>query len=73
MESDLNDNCFIVKVCVVGSSGVGKSSIALRFVKDTFCPNMFPTLGAEFLKRSIRSNKGVQYKFQIWDTAGQER
>jgi len=63
----------VVKVCMVGESGVGKSSIAVRFVKDNFYPNLHPTLGVGYLTRSITDNKGVYYKFQIWDTAGQER
>ena len=66
-------NTFVVKVCVVGDSSVGKSSLALRFTRDVFYENMLPTLGAGFLSKSINNKKGQQYKFQIWDTAGQER
>ena len=73
MDDDSMTNCFVVKVCVVGESCVGKSSLALRFTRDEFHDNMLPTLGAGFLNKSITNGNGEFYKFQIWDTAGQER
>lgn len=61
-----------VKVVLLGDSGVGKSSIVLRFVADTFHQNLDPTIGASFLSKSIEvENHNI--KFSIWDTAGQER
>lgn len=36
-----------VKMVLLGSSGVGKSSLAVRFVKDDF-KNTSPTVGCEF-------------------------
>jgi len=66
-------HCFVVKVCVVGDSSVGKSSLSLRFARDVFYDNMLPTLGAGFLSKSVTNINGEMFKFQIWDTAGQER
>ncbi|CAG9311795.1 unnamed protein product [Blepharisma stoltei] len=61
-----------VKVVLLGDSGVGKSSIVLRFVADTFHNNLDPTIGASFLSKAIEvENHSI--KFSIWDTAGQER
>ena len=68
-----SDSAEIVKVCLIGDSSVGKSSISVRFTKDAFYPNMHPTLGVAYLSRVMKSEKGKEYKFQIWDTAGQER
>eukprot|EP00128_Syssomonas_multiformis_P010200 Colp12_sorted_trinity150504_noHs@1162 len=61
-----------VKVVLLGDSGVGKSSLVLRFVTNNFKPYSESTIGASFMSKMITvSNK--QIKFQIWDTAGQEK
>ena len=61
-----------IKVVLVGEARVGKSSILLRYISNTFSPYMTPTLGAAYHTRSELVN-GVQVKLNIWDTAGQER
>mmetsp|Transcript_33310 Transcript_33310/g.61143 ORF Transcript_33310/g.61143 Transcript_33310/m.61143 type:complete len:234 (+) Transcript_33310:160-861(+) len=42
-----------IKVVLLGESGVGKSSIALRFVTDEFRPYSEATIGASFMSKSI--------------------
>lgn len=51
-----------IKVIVVGDSGVGKSSILLRFVNDEFNEFNDPTLGAAFLSKvhSYGNNQSVR-------------
>ncbi|XP_035829382.1 ras-related protein Rab-22A isoform X2 [Aplysia californica] len=61
-----------VKVCLLGESGVGKSSIVMRFVSDKFKQALESTIGASFMTKTIFVD-GSTYKFQIWDTAGQEK
>lgn len=61
-----------VKLCVLGDSGVGKSSIVQRFVHNTFNPSVESTIGASFLTKCMLVDDST-YKFNIWDTAGQER
>lgn len=61
-----------VKVCLLGDSGVGKSSIVLRFVTGTYRPALESTIGASFMSKSLVVD-GTGYRFQIWDTAGQEK
>lgn len=61
-----------VKLCLLGDSGVGKSSIVHRFVYDAFRPAMEATIGAAFLTKTVVVD-GDTYKYQIWDTAGQEK
>lgn len=34
-----------LKVCLLGDTGVGKSSIVCRFVQDHFDHNISPTIG----------------------------
>ncbi|KAL7536593.1 hypothetical protein ACHAXR_007272 [Thalassiosira sp. AJA248-18] len=42
-----------VKVVLLGDSGVGKSSLALRFVLDEFRPYSEATIGASFMSKSV--------------------
>ncbi|XP_026801330.3 ras-related protein Rab-22A [Pangasianodon hypophthalmus] len=61
-----------LKVCLLGDTGVGKSSIVCRFVEDSFDPNINPTIGASFMTKTVQYQNEL-HKFLIWDTAGQER
>lgn len=61
-----------VKVVLLGDTGVGKSSLVLRFVTNNYKPYSESTIGASFMSKVVMSN-GKQIKFQIWDTAGQEK
>jgi len=60
------------KLVLLGDQGVGKSSIALRFVRGQFPEHSEATVGAAFLTQTVRTQDD-QVKFDIWDTAGQER
>jgi len=75
-----------VKVVLLGDSGVGKSSIALRFVTDEFKPYTESTIGASFMAKTVELEepdldakevtgaiKKRLVSFKIWDTAGQEK
>ncbi len=66
------ENKMQCKLVLLGDSGVGKSSIVLRFAKNIFHENNESTIGAAFHSQSIRTIDGT-VKFEIWDTAGQER
>jgi small GTP-binding protein len=62
---------FSLKIVVVGDSGVGKTCLLLRFVRDEWEPDCQPTLGVEFLAKIINT-EGHRIQLQLWDTAGQE-
>lgn len=62
----------LIKLLVIGDSGVGKSCMLLRFVEDNFTPSFITTIGIDFRVRTIDLD-GKKIKLQIWDTAGQER
>ena len=60
------------KILVLGESGVGKTSLLLRYCDDDFSKSHLPTIGIDFkMKNSFVNEKMI--KLQIWDTAGQER
>lgn len=62
----------LYKILIIGESGVGKSSIMMRYCDDTFESCHMSTIGVDFkIKTYVVDNK--IYKIQIWDTAGQER
>ncbi|KAL9653055.1 hypothetical protein ABK040_006276 [Willaertia magna] len=65
-------NLPMMKVVVVGSQGVGKTSLVQRFVNDVFTNRSEPTIGADFLQRVVLVD-GQQVKLNLWDTAGQEK
>ena len=73
------------KLVLLGESSVGKSSLVLRFVKNSFSEHQESTIGgrhfvyllchslvAAFLTQTLQVD-GDTMKFEIWDTAGQER
>ncbi|KAH9571550.1 hypothetical protein CY35_02G098800 [Sphagnum magellanicum] len=62
----------LIKLLLIGDSGVGKSCLLLRFSDDTFTTSFITTIGIDFKIRTIEvDNRRI--KLQIWDTAGQER
>jgi Ras-related protein Rab-11A len=62
----------IFKVVIVGDSGVGKTNILLRYLKNEFNEESKATVGVEFGTKKMKIDNS-NIKVQIWDTAGQER
>ena len=63
---------YLIKILVVGESGVGKTCILQRFDNNSFNVNHLATIAIDF-KMKIEEYNGKRVKMQIWDTAGQER
>ena len=63
---------YFFKIVIVGSQGVGKSSIFLRFSDNSYSDNYAATIGVDFKFKTLEIDHS-QCKLQIWDTAGQER
>ncbi|RSH77215.1 GTP-binding protein [Apiotrichum porosum] len=75
---------FLIKLLLIGDSGVGKSCLLLRFCDDSWTPSFITTIGIDLLPRggavlTVRSKirtielDGKRIKLQIWDTAGKYR
>jgi Ras-related protein Rab-1A len=63
---------YVFKVLLIGDSGVGKSSILMRFTEDKFEENVITTIGVDSKPKTVEID-GKRVKLNIWDTAGQER
>lgn len=60
------------KIVLLGDTGVGKSSLALRYARGVFFDCCESTVGAAFLTAPATVD-GREISLEIWDTAGQER
>merc|ERR1711879_352674 len=62
----------LLKVIILGDSGVGKTCLMNQYVNRKFTNQYKATIGADFLTKEV--NIDDKYiTLQIWDTAGQER
>lgn len=66
------DNRIKKKVCVVGNSYVGKTSIIDRTIHSTFQEKYQATIPVAFQSYPYTCQDHTEIEFQIWDTAGQE-
>ena len=72
MNDEQNQEPIHCKVILVGDSGVGKTSIMGRYIRE-YNPSEKATIGASF-KSTLEKVEGKDnIQFEIWDTAGQER
>ncbi|KAI1335229.1 putative ras-related protein Rab7 [Xylariaceae sp. FL0016] len=62
----------LLKVIILGDSGVGKTSLMNQYVNKKFSASYKATIGADFLTREVLVDDR-QVTMQLWDTAGQER
>lgn len=66
---------FKLKVCMIGDSAVGKTSLVKRFVLDQFSDRYFETLGVNALVKDVVVNgprgSDVPARLVIWDVMGE--
>ena len=62
----------LLKVIILGDSGVGKTSLMNQYVNKKFSNQYKATIGADFLTKEVLVEDRL-VTMQIWDTAGQER
>lgn len=62
---------YVFKLLLLGEPAVGKTSLILRFVKDSFKSDYMSTIGANFLVKEVTLANEASVMLQIWDIAGQ--
>jgi len=62
----------LLKVIILGDSGVGKTSLMNQYVHKKFSNQYKATIGADFLTKEVVIDDKL-VTLQVWDTAGQER
>lgn len=72
MQDDDDDNYPSVKVILIGSSGVGKTTIISSFLESPFEQQAAPTVAPAQCSAKVTID-GKTIILQIWDTAGQEK
>lgn len=61
-----------VKIIILGSINVGKTSLVTRYATGKFQDKTKSTKNASFINRTKKVN-GIKYDLKVWDTAGQEK
>jgi small GTP-binding protein len=59
------------KVCMVGTSGVGKTSLVAKFVHSIFSDKYLTTVGVKIDKKTVAVD-GNEVILMIWDLAGDD-
>ncbi len=59
------------KIMLLGEIGVGKSSLARRFVFDRFDADYKSTIGVDILTHDTRLEDGASMRLVLWDTDGE--
>ena len=65
-------NDFFIKIVTIGDSNAGKTSLAQKYVDNTFNHAHMSTVSINYITKNI-FNEGKHISLRIWDTAGQER
>ncbi len=64
----------IKKVCMLGDSGVGKTSLIKRFVFDVFDDQYIETIGTKITKKEVmltqQGGEDIRMVLMIWDILG---
>ncbi len=55
----------LLKIIVLGESGVGKTSLLLRFVERKFTLNTKSTIGANFLTKEVEGERILLWSYQL--------
>jgi len=61
---------FTFKLVLLGGMAVGKTSLVLRFINNTFNEKYVSTIGADFLIKDLEL-LGAPVRLMIWDLGGQ--
>ena len=60
------------KICLLGSFGVGKTSLIRQYVTHVFSEDYISTIGVNISKKDIILPSGAELTLLIWDLEGQD-
>ena len=63
---------YLFKILTVGEFNVGKTSLILRFINDTFIETYMPTIGVDFFYKILDIENKI-IAAQIWDFYSSEQ
>ena len=66
------NNDYLFKILTVGEFNVGKTSLILRFINDTFIETYMPTIGVDFFYKILDIENKI-IAAQIWDFYSSEQ
>ena len=66
------NHTYIFRICLLGDSSVGKTSLLTRYSEGKIIEKYNSTIGVDFKVVTLKLNDVIS-KVHIWDTAGQER
>ena len=67
-------NKYFFKICIVGDSEVGKTTILNQYLKRRFVPDAQRTIGSNFFVKYVKIPETDHLiTLQVWDLAGQPR
>ena len=67
----MNKNKNVIKVVLLGESGVGKTCLIRSYIEKKFIETL-STINYEYFKKEVKRGQ-TTYNIHMWDTAGQER
>src|SRR6516162_2293402 len=59
------------KICLLGATGVGKTSLVARFVRSIFSDTYRTTIGVTIDKKRVRYSHG-ELDLILWDLSGED-
>jgi len=74
MSKMVGSNKYFFKICIVGDSEVGKTTILNQYLKRRFVPEAQRTIGSNFFVKYVKVPEIERLiTLQFWDLAGQPR
>jgi small GTP-binding protein len=61
-----------LKVCMIGATGVGKTSLVTRYVRGTFSGEYLTTIGVKIEAKRIPRPGGGVVDLMLWDLSGED-
>ena len=72
-DSTKSKNNYMLKVILIGNSGVGKTSLLMKYMDGEISSDIKCTITADFKIKSINLDLLTSVQMTIWDTCGQEK